>query len=245
MQEIVQKITHALWGTLLSKERQFRETIQTIIQLQPKNLALYRLALQQRTTKGMLDSNERLEFLGDAVLSLIVGEYLFKKYPFKEEGFLTEVRSRIVNRSSLGDLAQKMGIDTLLQQYQRISLNQESKLIYGNALEALIGAVYLDHGYLLCRDFVLNQLLHLHMDLAVLAQRDTNYKSQLITWANRNQKGIHFTIVNTSYVGKLRRFTAQVTIASQVLGEGYGASKKQAEQQAALVALAKLTPIDT
>ena len=171
--------------------KQFKKAIWAITNCRPRNLALYQLAMQHSSVREEAYSNERLEFLGDAVLSLIIGEYLFKKYPLKEEGFLTEIRARIVNRASLGSLAKTIGLDALLH-YDKNALHRGGKFIYGNALEALIGAVYLDQGYSPCRKFVLRQLLHCHVDLEELIETDTNYKSQLITWAAKSRKKMLF-----------------------------------------------------
>jgi len=231
-----------LLPTRSPETKQFKSAIYAITRLKPGNLALYKLALKHSSVKADQNSNERLEFLGDAVLSLIIGEYLFKKYPLQEEGFLTESRSRIVNRASLGSLAKKIGIDTLLC-YNKNTVHQGGgKFIYGNALEALIGAVYLDRGYKLCCRFVLGRLLHLYIDLETLIKTDTNYKSQLVTWASRNRKSIQFKIVTEPRTERLRAFTAQVMIEDRVVGQGQGNHKKQAEQQAAQVALATLAP---
>lgn len=228
-----------------AETKQLERAVYAITKLKPGNLALYKLALQHSSVKTAEHSNERLEFLGDAILSLIVGEYLFKKYPLKEEGFLTEIRARIVNRVSLGSLAKKVGIDTLLY-YNEDAMQKESfKFIYGNALEALIGAVYLDKGYKRCCRFVLDQLLHLYIDLETLIQTDTNYKSQLVTWASRNRKHVHFEIITEQRTEPLRAFTAQVIIGDQVAGQGQGSNKKQAEQQAAQAALATLVQADS
>lgn len=231
-----------------SKDQQLKDAIYAITKLKPSNLALYKLALQHSSTKTGThvneQSNERLEFLGDAVLSLIIGEFLFKKYPLKEEGFLTEIRARIVKRASLGSIAKKIGLDTLLC-YQGSTLQKERfKFVYGNALEALIGAVYLDKGYLRCCHFVLGRLLDIHIDLKALIQTDTNYKSQLVTWASRNRKSIAFKIVDEQRTGRSRVFTAQVLVAEQVAGQGQGNSKKEAEQEAAQVALTALAQVD-
>ncbi|MHA7877409.1 MAG: ribonuclease III [Bacteroidota bacterium] len=226
------------------KDKKLKDAIWAITSLKPNNLALYKLALQHSSSKVNAYSNERLEFLGDAVLSLIIGEFLFKKYPLKEEGFLTEIRARIVNRASLGSLAKKIGIDTLLCYQKSIIQKEGYKFIYGNALEALIGAVYLDKGYQCCCDFVLERLLHCYIDLEALIQTDTNYKSQLVTWASRNRKKIRFEIVNEQRVGRLREFTAQVVLGDKTAGQGQGNSKKQAEQAAAQAALVTLMPVN-
>lgn len=217
--------------------RKLRKAVYAITRITPHNLSLYKLAFQHSSMPDATYSNERLEFLGDAVLSLIIGEYLFKKYPLKEEGFLTEIRARIVNRASLGKLAKQVGVDTLVQ-YHRSARNRGGfKFVYGNALEALIGAVYLDRGYHHCRTFVLTQLISAHIDLEALIENDTNYKSQLITWANRNRKKVHFQIIQEQQMGGNREFTAQAKLDSEVIGQGQGRSKKQAEQQAAYSAL--------
>jgi ribonuclease III len=230
-----------LFPTRTPEAQKLRSAIYTITRHRPGNLALYKLALQHSSVKTDTNSNERLEFLGDAVLSLIIGEYLFKKYPLREEGFLTEIRARIVNRASLGSLAKKVGIDTLLH-YNRKAIQKEGlKFIYGNALEALIGAVYLEKGYKRCRKFILDRLLHLYIDLEKLIQADTNYKSQIVTWASRNRKNIQFEIITEKRAKRFREFTAQVVVEGRVAGQGQGSNKKQAEQQAAQAALTTLT----
>ena len=240
MAGIVRVLLRKLFFASPAEATQRKSAIGAITGFKPGNLSLYKLALQHSSVKVEKHANERLEFLGDAVLSLIIGEYLFKKYPLKGEGFLTEIRARIVNRASLGSLANKIGIDTVLY-YNKDALQQGSfKFIYGNALEALIGAVYLDKGYKRCCRFVIDQLLHRHIDLETLIQTDTNYKSQLVTWANRNRKHIHFEIINEQHTECFRAFTAQVTIEGQVAGQGQGSNKKQAEQHAAQATLAIL-----
>ncbi len=236
----MRKFLRKLFPAVTSEARQLKSAIHAITRLRPGNLALYKLALQHSSVRENTHSNERLEFLGDAVLSLIIGEYLFKKYPLKEEGFLTEIRARIVNRESLGSLAKKIGVDTMLH-YNRSAMQRGGlKFIYGNALEALIGAVYLDKGYRCCCKFVLGRLLRLHVDLETLVQTDNNYKSQLVTWASKNQKQVQFKIVAEQCVEHFKEFTAQAVIEGQVVGQGQGSNKKQAEQKAAQVALESL-----
>ncbi len=220
-----------------------RRAVYAITHCKPRNLALYKLAFQHGSVAGgTTASNERLEFLGDAVLSLIVGEYLFKKYPLKEEGFLTEIRARIVNRATLGELARQVGVDALVQYNKKARSRGGYKFVDGNALEALIGAVYLDRGLQRCRRFVIERLLKPHIDLEALIENDTNYKSQLIIWANRNRKQIQFQIVAEQRTEGAREFTAQVTLDDAIVGQGQGKSKKQAEQQAAHVALQEIQP---
>ena len=233
-------LLNRLFSTQYFQDKKLRQALRTMTGLTPGNLKLYKLALQHRSVQNGEASNERLEFLGDAVLSLIIGEYLFKKYPYKEEGFLTEIRSRIVNRASLGRLAKKIGIHTLLK-YDNSVTQRGGRFIYGNALEAIIGAVYLDKGYKGCQRFVLNQLLRLYVDLEDLIHNDTNYKSQLVTWANRNRQKVQFEITAAEQVQGRKEFTAHAILDGQVVGQAQGSNKKQAEQNAALVALKALT----
>lgn len=240
MGSIVWWLLNKFFPSRNSQTKQLKKALYAITGFRPGNLKLYKVALQHRSVQNGEASNERLEFLGDAVLSLIIGEYLFKKYPYKEEGFLTEIRSRIVNRASLGNLANKIGIHALLQ-YDKSVAQRRGRFMDGNALEALIGAVYLDKGYKNCSKFVLKRLLHLYIDLEVLIQHDTNYKSQLVTWANRNHKKVHFEISEEKRVQGDREFTAQALVDNEVAGEGQGANKKQAEQHAALIALKELS----
>jgi ribonuclease-3 len=215
----------------------FKKSIYTITRLQPNNIALYELALQHSSLQAVHQSNERLEFLGDAVLSLIIAEHLFKKYPLQEEGFLTEIRSRIVNRVSLGELAQKIGVDALLQYDHRSMHRRNLPTIYGNALEAFIGAVYLDQGYEKCRFFVIQRILSIYIDIKELIQTDHNYKSKMIAWAQKNRKAIVFKLANEKKVGNGKEFLMHLCIEDRVVGQGYGNTKKQAEQMAARDAL--------
>ncbi|GHN00961.1 hypothetical protein WSM22_24500 [Cytophagales bacterium WSM2-2] len=216
------------------EDKKIVAAIQTIAGFAPSNLAIYRLATihssKAKDISGFRESNERLEYLGDAILGAAVADYLFKKYPFKDEGFLTEIRSRIVNRESLNNLARKIGIATIVQYDHRNT--QLQKVILGNTLEALVGAVYLDKGYLRCKKFVIDKLIQPHFDLEAVVNSDTNHKSRVIEWAQRNSKEIKFEINETRH-GRQREFSAQVIIDGKPFGKGYGLTKKKAEQDAA------------
>ncbi|ROT47645.1 ribonuclease III [Candidatus Cardinium hertigii] len=203
----------------------------------PLNLALYKIAIQHSSIEEGYTSNERLEFLGDAVLSLIAGEYLFKRYPLKEEGFLTDIRSRLVNRDSLNKLARKIHLDKLLHYDTNLIKRSGSKSIYGNALEAFIGAVYLDHGYACCRRFVIDRLIGNHISLENLIENDTNFKSRIIQWAHKHHLQVVFKILIEKQYEDYKEFTAQVLIGEKIIGEGTGRTKKCAEQMAAQQAL--------
>lgn len=228
-----------MWNLLsLSKpnskdDRKLVTAIKTIAGFTPSNLSLYKLATlhtsKAKEIAGFRESNERLEYLGDAILGAAVADYLFKKYPFKDEGFLTEIRSRIVNRESLNNLARKIGIDSIVQYDHRNT--QLQKVILGNTLEALVGAVYLDKGYLRCKKFVIDKLIQPYFDLEVVVNSDTNHKSKVIEWSQRNGKEIKFEISETKN-GRGREFSAQVFLGGEPYGQGFGLTKKKAEQDA-------------
>jgi ribonuclease-3 len=209
--------------------------ISTIAGFKPSNLELYKLAVihssRGKEVNGFRESNERLEYLGDAILGAAVADYLFKKYPFKDEGFLTEIRSRIVNRESLNNLARKIGVGSILQfDHKNAQLQQ---VILGNTLEALVGAVYLDKGYIRCKKFVIDKLIQPYFDLDLVISSNTNHKSRVIEWSQRNAKEIRFEITNVKKNKNSKEFSAQVIIGEQPFGTGYGYTKKKAEQDAA------------
>ncbi len=214
----------------------------------PFNLHLYKLAIRhtsadesaRRVSAAGTNNNERLEYLGDAVLGAVVAEFLFKKFPFKDEGFLTEIRSRIVNRESLNELAHKIGLPDLLEMDNQRRSRFSHKSVYGDALEALIGAVYLDKGFDGCRTFVLQRLLQSHFDLEELIQTDRNFKSKLIEWAQRENHRLRFEIIRETGSQHHREFVAQVVIDNDPVSTGNGLSKKKAEQAAAAAACTHL-----
>jgi len=208
--------------------------------LSPLNISLYQRALMHSSVEAGLSSNERLEFLGDAVLSLVVAEYLFKKYPLKEEGFLSDIRSRLVNRDSLNDLARKIHVDKMLHYDTHLTKKMGYKSIYGNALEALIGAIYLDHGYERSRSFIIDKLITNYISLKQLIENDTNFKSKIINWAQKNNVRVVFKIAEEKQEQYYREFTAHLLVDEKVLGIGTGRTKKCAEQAAAQHALQQI-----
>ena len=187
---------------------------------------------RSKEANGFRESNERLEYLGDAVLGATVADYLFKKYPFEDEGFLTEIRSRIVNRDSLNLLARKMGINLIVQFDQKNA--QLQQVVLGNTLEAIVGAVYLDKGYLRCKKFVVDKLILPHFDLEVVIQSNFNHKSKIIEWTQRLNKSVRFEMVEVKKSRNQKEFSIQIFIDDQAYGTGYGYTKKKAEQDAAL-----------
>lgn len=225
-------------------KKEFATRIHHITGMWPKNLHLYEQAFRHPSAlagQGLekADSYERLEFLGDSVLGLIVAEYLFKKYPRKDEGFLTDVRSRIVNGESLTKLARKLDLDTLIE-FERRNKSVKHSSMYGDAVEALIAAIYLDYGFRKVRDFVLKKLIYNHLDIDHIVQNNSNYKSLLLEWANKSGKSVSFETVLEEGFGHQRAFTVEVYIEDKAIATGKGNSKKKAEQEAAQAALSVL-----
>ena len=207
----------------------------------PSTLTHFKLAVSHRSgdIKEDIESNERLEFLGDAMLGAIVGEFLFRKYPNQDEGFLTEIRSRIVRRESLNAIATRMGIEKIVQ-YNKYDRGLSRSHIFGNALEALIGAIYLDRGYELTRHFVLNELIKNYIDLDTIEKTDTNYKNQLLTWAQKNMVSITFEELDEKQEGVKRMFTIGIKMDETIIATGTGYNKKDAGQVAAQNAMQHL-----
>jgi ribonuclease-3 len=235
-----------LFRRIVGGDKEFRQAITTVTGLSPTNAQLYRLAfthssaVRQQGENGRQQSNERLEFLGDAVLGTVVAEYLFKKFPYEQEGFLTEVRSRIVNRESLNAIALKLGLDKLVLLDAGQGRAARSRSVNGNALEALVGAVYLDLGYKSARKFILNRLVKPFVDVKSLTTTTANFKSKLVEWAQREGKTVRYDIQGEARPGGVMEFTAHVVIDNENVATGMGLSKKQAEQLAAERALAAL-----
>ncbi|MCZ8217709.1 MAG: ribonuclease III, partial [Cyclobacteriaceae bacterium] len=222
-----------VWKILRSKsesDTKLIAAIRNIAGFTPSNLELYRLAtlhssIAKPNSKGLKDSNERLEYLGDAILGAAVADYLFKKFPYKDEGFLTEIRSRIVNREALNLLARKIGVGNIVQ-FDNKNLHLQ-QVILGNTLEAIVGAVYLDKGYLRCKKFVIDKLISPYYDLDEVVNSNSNHKSKLIEWSQREGKVIRFEIVEVKKAKNRKEFTALVMIDNEAKGTGYGNNKKK------------------
>jgi len=234
-----------LWHKGSQSNRILVRSIQNIAGVTPRNIELYKLATQHRSIArqnniGLKESNERLEYLGDAILGSIVAEYLFKKYPLKDEGFLTEIRSRIVNRDALNNAARNMGISDIVEFTSNRKSRQAYKSIYGDTLEALIGAIYLDKGYKATRRFIIHKLLRQQYDLEKIIQINPNYKSKIIEWAHRKNKEIKFEITQVKGSSHNREFRAELQVEGETVAEGNGYSKKKAEQDAAQKSCVKL-----
>lgn len=201
---------------------------------------MYKTALSHRSIKeGPDENNERLEYLGDAVLSAIVADYLFKRYPYKGEGFLTEMRSKMVNRQQLNDIALKMGLKKLTM-YNKFDNSLKSSQIFGNTLEALVGAVYLDKGYERTHRWVLRSIILPHLFVDDLELIDINLKNKLIGWASKNGKSLEFETIEEKMENGRRVFTIAAVLNGEVLAQAKGYNKKDASQVAAQLAIEKL-----
>jgi len=227
-----------LYKLYLSPHRKYVKTLRNLLGFVPGNLSLYRLAFRHKSVaqavkKGVKNSNERLEFLGDAVLGSVVAEVLFKMYPYEDEGFLTELRSKIVSRNNLNALARKLGLDGLIQYDNRMLNSTRQGSLLGDAFEALVGAVYLDKGYDFTKDFLINRIIKAHIDIHTLEQTETNFKSKLIEWCQRHGKDVLFELAQNQDGESNKLFTVQVNIDGDIMGLGKEFSKKNAEKLAA------------
>ena len=227
------KIFLRIYNRLFSKDKVFVKRLRNLLGFTPANLGIFKLAFYHKSTTSdrlyAVQSNERLEYLGDAVLATIVAEYLFKKYPNSNEGFLTKMRSKIVKRQSLNTIADKMGLDVFLNQYNNTRL---SKSMLGNALEALVGAVYLEKGYHPTKRFVVSKILLGYLDIHELESYDDNYKSQLLEWCQKNGKVVSYKMVSKYKFDKRDRFKVAVLIDEKKLADADDFNKKSAEQTA-------------
>lgn len=218
----------------------FKKQLCNVLGFVPGNLVLYRTALSHRSVReGADENNERLEFLGDAVLSSVVGHYLFRKYPYKGEGFLTEMRSKMVNRQQLNDIALKMGLKKITI-YNKQDNSLKISQIFGNTLEALVGAVYLDKGYDRTRKWIEKYIILPHLFMDDLEGIEINIKNRLYGWANKNGKALEFETLEEKFENGRRLFIIAATVDGEVVSEGKGYNKKDASQIAAQLAVEKL-----
>ena len=240
-----------LYKLYLSSNRAYYKKLKNILGFVPGNLKLYHMAFRHKSVakpikEGVKNSNERLEFLGDAVLGSVVAELLFKLYPYKDEGFLTEMRSKIVSRSNLNLLSRKLGFEKLIQYDSRmISYPSKQGSLLGDAFEALIGAVYLDKGYQFTREFLLTRIIKPHVDIHTLENTETNFKSRLIEWCQHEGKEVSFVQVDNPEGESAKIFSVQVIVAGEVCGLGKNFSKKSAEKIAAEKACEFLRILET
>ena len=234
-------------GTYVVDKQEFASRLREIIGFRTTNLRIYEAAFIHRSASftlpdGQRINNERLEFLGDAVLDAILSDYLFEKFPDANEGFMTKIRSRIVNREILNQLALSMGIDKFL--VSNVSSNHSTRNLYGDALEALIGALFIDKGFKKTKSLFIKRVFNKYLDLGQIVDTDADYKSLVFEWIQKHKTNLTFEY-KEEYDFKLKKsvFSATLIINNEEFGNGQGASKKEAEQEAAGKAWAKLKEI--
>ena len=217
----------------MSKDKLLAKRLKQLIGFTPAKLGIFKLAFSHKSTASekayAIQNNERLEYLGDAVLGTIVAEYLFKKYPNSNEGFLTKMRSKIVKRKSLNLIGDKMGLDVLLNEYNQTRI---SRSMLGNAVEALVGAVYLEKGYDVTSRFVVRKILRNYVNIHELERFDDNYKSQLLEWCQKNGQSVSYKLLARYKYEKRDRFKVAVMINGKRLATADDFNKKSAEQTA-------------
>lgn len=224
-----------------SPRKEFYSFIKSLTGHSPLKFKLYDIAFIHKSASyvdkmGNTVNNERLEYLGDAVLGTIVAEYLYNRFPFKDEGFLTQMRSRVVNRSFLTQLTFKMKLNRYV--VSNANSVSESSHLYGDLLEAFIGAIYLDCGYEVARRFVIKKIFNQHVDIHEMEKNDNNFKSQLIEWGQKNKQEVEFDTTSSSENGHEKMpFVSKACVDGKVMGTGEGYSKKEAQQHAARQAL--------
>lgn len=229
---------------LFCKDRESYFCFYRILGFYPRNIRLYEQALLHKSTavrseKGRPLNNERLEFLGDAILDAIVGDIVYQHFEGKREGFLTNTRSKIVQRETLNKLAVEIGLDKLIK-YSTHSSSHNSYM-YGNAFEAFIGAIYLDRGYECCKQFMQKKIIEPYIDLDKLSRKEVNFKSKLIEWSQKNKMEVSFELIE-QFLDKENNpvFQTEVRIEGILGGSGTGYSKKESQQNAAQMALKKI-----
>ncbi|HEV8079077.1 MAG TPA: ribonuclease III domain-containing protein [Chitinophagaceae bacterium] len=221
-------------------DKEFKKQLRNVLGFTPENLILYKTALSHRSIReGADENNERLEFLGDAVLSSLVGHYLFMRYPYKDEGFLTEMRSKMVNRNQLNDIALKMGLKKITF-YNKFDSSLKTSQIFGNTLEAVVGAVYLDKGYKKTQKWVTKHIVNPHMFMDDLEILDINQKNKLYGWANKNGKVLEFETLDERIESGRRLFTIGAMVNGECIAQAKAYNKKDASQLASQIAVEKL-----
>ncbi len=218
----------------------YKKQLRNVLGFTPGAIALYRTALTHRSIRDSADeNNERLEYLGDAILSSVVADFLFKKYPYKDEGFLTEMRSKMVNRTMLNDIAIKMGMRKITN-FNKFDNSLKMSQIFGNTLEAVVGAIYLDKGFVKSRKWIIERIMVPYLFMEELENLEINHKNKLYGWANKNGKNLEFETLDEHMENGRRLFTVGAVVDGKLLAQGKAYNKKDASQIAARIAVDKL-----
>jgi ribonuclease-3 len=233
------RVVLKIYYTNFSTHKETYVQLHRVLGYFPTKVGIYQQAFLHNSVAKKLDgvqtrhNNERLEYLGDAVLDLIIAELLFKKFPFQGEGFLTEMRSKSVSRNKLSQIALDMGLQNLLNFDKAIARNHTAvRGMAGNALEALIGAIYLDRGYAFAKRFVIKRIIGVHLDFDELKNKRENFKSLLNQFAQKEKKELDFKVLNTEEDKNIKTYIIGVMLDGEELARANGKSKKVAEQLA-------------
>ena len=231
-------------NTLIHDRDKFRSELKNLLGFRPRNLRLYEMAFIHRSAThtlpdGVRVNNERLEYLGDAIIDCILSDYLFHLYPEATEGFLTKTRARIVNRETLNQLGLSMGLDRLI--VSNLAPTDSPRNLYGNAVEALVGALFINRGYDRTRKFLIERGLKRHFNLSALLAAETDFKSMILEYCQKKKQKLNFTSrEKQSGDNGHPIFTVTLEISNKVISQGEGSTKKDAEQVASMAALNKL-----
>ncbi len=224
-----------------SEEKILKSYIKNTFGFSPKKFILYKQAFIHKSLSidnSETENNERLEFLGDAVLSILIAEFLYKKYPLTDEGFLTELRSRILNGNHLNKLSRKIGLDMFIKTNDCDLMICESLL--GNTFEAFMGALYLDKGYDFTKKVFIDKIVNTHIDIDMLARVNTNYKGKILAWSQKVKNKIEYKVSKEIIYNKRKQYIVQLYVDNLFVAEGCDYSIKGAEQNAALLACENL-----
>lgn len=220
-----------------SKDKKLYQKLYNILGFYPSKISLYKVAITHNSFRHYLakdartGNNERLEFLGDAVLGMIVAEKLYLKFPYQNEGFLTEMRSKIVGRTKLNHIAKKMGIHQILHYDSKLKNNPIFlDSISGNAFESLVGAIYLDKGFEFTKTFILNKILEQHIDFDALLVQELSYKAKLVKWAQKEKRVIDYNLKNVDIENKRKIYEVSILLDGEEMVTGRNHSKKIAEE---------------
>lgn len=233
-------IPRNIFSRFSEEDKALQKALKNILGYKPRYLPFYISAITHRSQSDLISTNnERLEFLGDAFIGSIVGEYLFKKYPTRHEGYLTEMRSKIVSRVSLNEIALRMGLQKIVRFNRNDKMLRRSH-IFGNALEALVGAIYLDVGFDKTRKFILKQVLATFIDMEELEVTEYNFKNKLYTWAQRGGRHIEFITISEKLEAGRKVFTVGIEVDGDMFMTATGYTKKEAGQTASQKAMEKV-----
>lgn len=218
-----------------SSDKVLYRSLYNLLGFYPGNIALYKQAFRhssvaQLIKEGVRDSNERLEFLGDSVIGAVTAEYLFKRFPYKDEGFLTKMRSRMVSRASHNQVAVRLGLKKFIELNSERFKTVQPNSIYGDAYEALIGAIYLDKGFKTAQHFIHTRIINIHIDMEEVETKEIDFKSKFIEWVQKEKKEYRFEVVQDGSGSIDKPFIIRLIVENEVVSTIEHLSKKKAEQ---------------